>query len=172
MPVARGERPLVYVTQGTTGSAALLRRAVRDLADAPVDVLVTTGGLCDPAELAALAPNVRAEHYLPGRACLEAADVAVIHGGHITGCEAHRAGVPVVVIPHSSEQWSWAARAEWLGTGIARPAPRLPGSIRRAVMKLLADPGFGRSAATVSAHLQDWDGTRRAADAAERVAGA
>ena len=52
-------RPLVYVTQGSTGDPELLRRAVEELVSEPVDVLVTTGGLCDPAELERLGPNVR-----------------------------------------------------------------------------------------------------------------
>ncbi|MDX6511408.1 MAG: hypothetical protein QOE36_912, partial [Gaiellaceae bacterium] len=82
-PVTRGSRPLVYVTQGSTGSPDALRRTVAELAREPVDVLVTTGLMIDPRELEALAPNVRAVEYLPGRACFEAADVAVVHGGHL-----------------------------------------------------------------------------------------
>jgi MGT family glycosyltransferase len=168
--IVRGERPLVYVSQGTSGSARLLRRAVRDLAKADVDVLVTCGGLCDPEELQSVATNVKAFDYLPGRACLEAADVAVVHGGHITASEAHRAGVPLVVVPYTYEQWSWAARAERLGTGIALPAPRMPGAIGHAVRQILAGTEHRRAAQRVAEHLRDWDGSQRAADAAERLA--
>src|SRR5215217_7938833 len=40
----RGERPLVYVTQGSTGDPDLLRWVVGGLADAELELLVTTGG--------------------------------------------------------------------------------------------------------------------------------
>ena len=55
-PIERGTRPLVYVSQGSTGSAGLLRRAVRELAPEDVDLVVTTAGICEPEELRALAP--------------------------------------------------------------------------------------------------------------------
>ncbi len=167
---ARGARPLVYVTQGSSGSAALLRRAVRDLAAAPVDVLATCAELCDPEELVALGPNVRAERYLPGAACCAAADVAVVHGGHLTACEAHIAGTPVVVVPYEMDHWTWAARVERLGSGVAVHAPRRPGLIARAASRVLGDESYARAARAVGEHFREWDGTARTADLVERVA--
>ncbi|MDQ1556590.1 MAG: hypothetical protein QOI02_1592 [Actinomycetota bacterium] len=167
--LADRQRPLVYVTQGSTGSSALLHRAIDELADQPVDVLVTTAHLCDPEELAARADNVVARRYLPGQACMRAADVAVIHGGHLTGCEAHRAGVPVVVLPHAADHWRWASRADRLGTGlpIAPWGPR--GSVARGVRRVLRDDRFRSAASAIAQHLVDWDGATRAADRAEAL---
>ena len=169
-PPRRAERPLVYVTQGSTGSAETLARTVRELAHEPVDVLVTAAALCDPRALEALAPNVRAERLLPGRACMEAADVAVVHGGHLTTIEAHLAGTPVVVVPHGFDQYAWANRAERLGTGLAVRPPILPGAIRRAVRRVLSQDRYRRAAASVAAELRDWDGPRVIADLVEEVA--
>lgn len=157
-PPRRGDRPLVYVTQGSTGSAETLARAVRELADEHVDVLVTTGALCEPAALEALAANVRAERFLPGRACIEAADVAVVHGGHLTTIEAHEAGTPVVVVPHGFDQFVWANRAERLGTGLAVRPPSLPGAIRRAVRRVLRSARYTEAAAAIADDLRGWDG--------------
>jgi UDP:flavonoid glycosyltransferase YjiC (YdhE family) len=169
--VQRGGRPLVYVTQGSTGDPELLRRAVTELATEHVDLLVATGGLCDPGELAALGPRVRAADLLPGRACLEAADAAVIHGGHLTFCEALATGTPVVVVPHRSDQTARVNRAERLGVGRAVwPLPRRPGAIARAVRRVLRDPGYRRRSATLAARLEGWDGAANAAELAERLA--
>ena len=166
----RGERPLVYVTQGSTGSPAMLARAVLELAGEPVDVLVTTASLCDPAQLEALAPNVRAERLLPGRACMDAADVAVVHGGHLTTLEAHVAGTPVVVVPHGFDQFAWAERAERLGTGLAVRPPILPGALRRAVQRVLTRNRYRSNAALVASELDRWDGPNAVAELVEELA--
>lgn len=171
-PPRRGDRPLVYVTQGSTGSAATLERAVRELAHEPVDVLVTTASLCEPRELEALAANVRAERLLPGRACMEAADVAVVHGGHLTTIEAHAAATPVVVVPHGFDQFVWANRAERLGTGLAVRPPSLPGAIRRAVRRVLRRERYRAAAAAVADDLRGWDGPGNVADLVEELVGA
>ena len=171
-PPRRGGRPLVYVTQGSTGSARTLARTVRELAREHVDVLVTTAALCEPGELEALAPNVRAERLLPGRDCMEAADVAVVHGGHLTTIEAHLAGTPVVVVPHGYDQFVWANRAERLGTGLAVRPPSLPGAIRRAVRRVLGGARYRRAAAPIADDLRRWDGPGNVADLVEELLGA
>jgi UDP:flavonoid glycosyltransferase YjiC (YdhE family) len=171
-PPARRDRPLVYVTQGSTGSAGTLARTVRELAREPVDVLVTTAALCEPRELEALAPNVRAERFLSGRECMEAADVAVVHGGHLTTLEAHLAGTPVVVVPHGYDQFVWANRTERLGTGLAVRPPSLPGAIRRAVRRVLRSDRYRRAAGPIANELRRWDGPGNVADLVEELLGA
>ena len=167
--MTRGSRPLVYVTQGSTGSAELLRRAVRELAREDVELVVTTAGLCDPEELRQLAPEARVERFLPTSACLAAADAAVVHGGHLTSAEAHRLGTPVVVLPAAHDQWAWAERVERLGTGIALLPPLAPGAVRRAVRRVLSRPGYRDRAEAVAADLAGWDGAARSADLLETL---
>ena len=170
-PIERGSRPLVYVTQGSTGSPNVLRRTVAELARDPVDVIVTTGPLIDPRELEALAPNVRAAEFLPGRACLEAADVAVVHGGHLTTSQAHAAGTPVIVLPHVYDQWAWSERVVRFGTGVVLERPLLPGAIRRAVRRILGDERYRLAAEALGNHLAAWNGAQHTADLVEQLAG-
>ncbi len=168
----RSGRPLVYVTQGSTGSAELLRRSVAELADEPVDVLACTGGLCTAAELRSLAPNVTAVDLFSGRRAFEAADVAVTHGGHMTSCEAALAGKPVVVLPRLGDQILWLKRVERLGTGLGR-WPRVPrGSIRRAVRHALTDSAIAARARDLAAELDRprWNGAQNSATLAEVLA--
>ena len=168
--VERGARPLVYVTQGTTGSPELLRRAVLALSREPIDVLATTAALCDPAEIEAIAPNVRAERFLPGDACLAACDVAVVHGGHLTTAAAVAMPRPVAVLPSRPDQIAWLDRAERLGVGIGLwPDPSEP-AIRAAVRRLLARPAYRARGEALAARLRDWDGAGSAADLAEELA--
>ncbi len=57
------DKPIVYVTLGSSGSPRLLRAAVEALADQPVIVLAATAGT---ATLRAGQANLRAADYLPG----------------------------------------------------------------------------------------------------------
>jgi MGT family glycosyltransferase len=167
----RSDRPLVFVSQGSTGRAEVLRRTVEELGTEPVDVAVCTTGVCDPEEIAALADNVFAQSYLPGRAWLEAADAAVIHGGLMTAGEAHRAGTPVAVVPTVRDHLITARRVEELGVGISLWPTPVRGGIARAVRKLLSAPRYRRRAARLAEQLRPWDGAANAADLAERLAG-
>lgn len=165
-PLPRGSgRPLVYVTQGSTGSAAVLRRAVAELASEPVDVLVGAGGLVDPDELRALGPRVVAQPYVSGPAGIEGADAAVVHGGHLTTTAAMRAGVPVVVLPVLRDQLLWLYRSERLGCGTGHwPTPPPAGAVGRSVRRVLRRAAYRRRAGELGARLRDgWDGAHNAA---------
>ena len=168
---ARSDRPLVYVTQGSTGAREMLVRTVRALAAEPVDVLVGSASIAEPAELAALGPRVSAARYLPSRACIEAADVAVVHGGHLTTADALLSGTPLVVIPSSADQIASGYRAERLGVGIALwPKPRAEAEVAHAVGRVLTRSRYAQRARALAERLADprWDGSRNAADLVER----
>jgi UDP:flavonoid glycosyltransferase YjiC (YdhE family) len=167
-------RPVVYITQGSTGDADNLRRAVSEVSQLGVRVLVATGGLCDANELATLGGNVFARDLLPGRRCLEVADAAVIHGGHVTFCEALRAGTPLVLFPHPRrrDQIGRVHRAERLGVGIGLyPPPLLRGGVGRAVARVLRNDRYRRRCTELAGDLRErWDGSRNAAELAESLA--
>jgi UDP:flavonoid glycosyltransferase YjiC (YdhE family) len=173
-PRRRPDLPLVYVTQGSTGSRDLLLRAVAELASQPVELLVSTGQLADPDEVRRLGDTVSAERYLPGRACMEAAAAAVVHGGQLTMTEAMLAGTPVVVLPSLRDQLRSLYRAERLGVGVGEwPAPPPRGAVRRGVRRLLRRPGYRRRTAELGERLRTvWDGARNSAYLVEEVAAA
>jgi UDP:flavonoid glycosyltransferase YjiC (YdhE family) len=169
----RGERPLVFVSQGSWGNGGYLRRTVEELASEPIDVAVVTSELCDPEELSAVAPNVIASRYPPVRSWLKAADAAVTHGGMMTAGEVHHAGTPVAVLPSAEDHLVAAARVERLGVGISLWPPPPPGGIARAVRLLLSRPRYRRRATRIAERLRNegWDGGSRAADLAEELTG-
>jgi UDP:flavonoid glycosyltransferase YjiC (YdhE family) len=170
LPAQRRGLPVVYVTQGSTGDPDLLRLAVAELATEPVEVLVTTGGLCDPAELERLGSNITAAPLLPGDACLERADAAVIHGGHLTFCETLRSGTPFVVLPYRRDQITRVNCAERLGVGAGVwPRPFRRGVLGRAVRRVLERSRYRSRCEELGRQLRDdWDGRCNAADLLER----
>ena len=164
------ESPRVYVSQGSTGSAELLRRAVADLSRDGWQIVVSTGGLCDPRELRELGSEVTAEAIMDTRGELEAADVAVIAGGAMTAMQALLSGTPTVVVPHTNQQAAGALRAERLGTGVAL-WPRVPhGAIGRATRRILRDSAYTARAKRLATRLRtEWNGNDRAAALVETL---
>jgi len=167
---AATEAPRIYVSQGSTGSAELLRDTVAELSAEGLGIVVSTGGLCKPEELRELGPGVIAAEIVDTRSELQAADVAVIAGGHMTAMEALRSGTPTVVIPHTRQQATGALRAERLRTGVALWPRVREGAIARATRRILRDDGYSTRAGELAARLNaDWDGNARAAGLAEAL---
>jgi UDP:flavonoid glycosyltransferase YjiC (YdhE family) len=102
--------------------------------------------------------------YLPHRSVMATVELMVCHGGHGTTMAALSCGVPLVCVPGlGRDQAPIAARVSELGLGIALDSDATTGSIRDAVMAILADRRY-RSRAQQFAHRTGQpDGTRHAA---------
>ena len=168
-PSREGSRPLVVAVESTTEASPLLPRVLGELRDEPIDLVVSAAGGSSIEDLKRLAPRARIERLLATDAWLAAADVGIVEGGHQTACVAQRAGTPLVVVPHRSDQWTWADKVERLGSGIALRPPVAPGALRRAVRRVLRDERYRQAAERVGVHLQDWDGARATGDLVESL---
>ncbi|MFE1921142.1 glycosyltransferase [Streptomyces asoensis] len=158
---SRGER-VVLVALGTFLSARddVLRGVVTGLLDGMPDVSVVVaageraGALADLAgERAVVAPSV------PQRALLEQVDAMVHHGGSNSFTECLRAGVPAVVLPFSSDQFSVARDAERAGAGVVLdPNTLSPGDVPTALRAVWAtvSPRMPELAAVVRRRGPGW----------------
>jgi zeaxanthin glucosyltransferase len=115
----RGDGPRVFVSLGSFLGARddILRTAVT-AASAGGWALALAHGATTPAQLGALPEGALIAPVLPQVALLDHADVAVTHGGNNTVTEALRAGVPLVVLPLSTDQFAGAASIEAAGVGV------------------------------------------------------
>ncbi|MFJ9596703.1 glycosyltransferase [Streptomyces virginiae] len=156
-----GER-VVLVALGTFLSARddVLRTVVTGILDgmADVSVVVAAGGrtaaLADLAGArAVVVPSV------PQRALLEQVDAMVHHGGGNSFTECLRAGVPAVVLPFSSDQFSVARDAERAGAGVVLdPNALSPGDVPAALGTLWrsVSPSMPGLAAAVRGRGPGW----------------
>lgn len=168
----RPGRPLVYVAFGTffNGRLEPFHAAIDALADAPVDVLVSTGGGdLAPAALGPLPAHIEVRSFVPSREVLTRAAVHVSHGGGGSLHEALAAGVPSVCLPQGSDQHAWAQRVEALGAGCV--VEQRPEAIRTAVRRLLADERWRDRARVVGARLLEHPGRDVALAAVDRALG-
>jgi MGT family glycosyltransferase len=115
-----GARPVVYVSFGSFLSARgeVLAKVVDALGRMDVDVMLATGST-DPAALGDLPDRWLVRPFLPQVACLPHTTVAITHGGNNSVTEALHHGVPMVVLPFSTDQFAGAAAVERHGSGVA-----------------------------------------------------
>jgi MGT family glycosyltransferase len=139
------------------------------LAELPVHVVATTGGIVDPSELT-VPPNAFVVNYAAHDPIMRRASLIVTHGGHGTAMRALRHGIPMVIIPGLAGDQPFVAAAvdEW-GTGRALPGDAGVDAIRAAAREVLGDPSFRRNAQERAQALADVDGASHAASEIEAL---
>jgi len=152
-----GDRPLLYVTPGSSGHAELLPAVLAALADLPVRAMVATAG----APLASVPDNVHVADYLPGDAAAQRADLVVCNGGSPTTQQALACGRPMLGIATNLDQYLNMQTLENAGAGICLRSDRLgAGAIVRAIRQLLEGGEFARRARELAGEIRDTDGVR------------
>lgn len=153
-----GDRPVVHVTQGTFANLdfdQLVRPTLAGLADAPVLVVVATGGR-PVAEVGALPANARVADYLPYDRLLPRTRVMVSNGGFGGVHYALEHGVPTVVAGDTEDKPEVAARVAWSKAGInLHTGHPTPGRIREAVRRALVRPQYRRAAGAVARQIAE-----------------
>jgi MGT family glycosyltransferase len=165
-----GDRPLVYLSLGSLGSAdvGLMKRLLEALAEAPYRLIVSKG---PQADLFELPPNAWGDEVLPQPAILPGVDLVITHGGNNTTTEALHFGKPTVVLPLFWDQYDNAQRLDELGLGIRLDPYRCAGEqLVGAVGRMLDHARARRTLVGMAERLQANPGVVEAADLIERVA--
>jgi UDP:flavonoid glycosyltransferase YjiC (YdhE family) len=115
------------------------------VADLPVRVLLTLGGVLAASEIDAPA-NVFVRGFVPHDLLLPHMAAVICHGGLSTITTALAVGVPIVCIPQGREQPINAARVAASGVGREVAADAPAAEIAATLMEVLKDPGARREA--------------------------
>jgi MGT family glycosyltransferase len=181
------DKPVIWVYSGNPryanaptpiDSIVVIRAAIAALADAPVQVVLTTGYQDVPSEVGTLPPNFRHAAYLPGRAMAERCDLMVHHGGHSSVMTGLSAGTPAMIIPTITERESNARRVLALGAGeIVMPVDGADGEksidlheFSSKVHRVLNEPGYRKSARRIAESMRQFGGAQQAANQIEQLA--
>jgi MGT family glycosyltransferase len=164
--------PLVLVSFSTgfeQRNVDKVQRALDGLADLPVHVVATTGGIVAPNEVATPA-NAVVLNYAAHDPIMRRAALVMTHGGHGTAMRVMRHGVPMVVIPGLAGDQPFVAAAvqEW-GAGRALPGDAGADAMHAAAQEVLSTPSFGAKAREKSALLAGVDGATNAANEVEAL---
>lgn len=156
--IATGD-PYVYVSFGSFLSVRgdVLARVAAALRRAGLRAAIATGAT-DAAALGPIPDDWLVAEYLPQVRLLASAAAAVTHGGNNSVTEAVGHGVPLLVLPFSTDQFAGAAAIERTGTGRALDPNGASIDELTAALREIADPAFdgrsllGAAAAAQAAH--------------------
>ena len=141
------DRPLIYVTLGSSGQSELLSEILSALASLPVHVIATTAGRAAPGEVPA---NVRVADFLQGEAAVARAALVISNGGSATGYQALAAGVPLLGIASNLDQFLFGTLVAQAGAGLLlRAGQARRDSIREAAVRILHSTVFKERAETM-----------------------
>jgi zeaxanthin glucosyltransferase len=166
--LADGEGPVAYVSLGSFLSVRsdVLARVAEALRGLDVRVALARGST-EEAELGPLPPGWLVREVLPQVTVLRHSALAVTHGGNNSVTEALTAGVPMLVLPLSTDQFAGAAALERAGLGeVLDPNGSPVEELRAAAGRLLdLDGDAARQLATLSRELTEVPGPVRAREA-------
>jgi len=151
------DRPLAVVSFGTflSARADVLASVAAALQRMDVRVAFATGS-ARPASLGSLPSDWLVRPFLPQVALVRRAAVAITHGGNNGVTEALTAGVPILVLPFSTDQFAIAADLERMGLGrVADPNAVTEPELQAALAALLDGPNRSDAAASGAALRAD-----------------
>lgn len=166
--LAENDTPIVYVSFGSFLSVRgdVLARVAEALLGLDVRVAFAIGST--PAEeLGALPDSWLVRGFLPQVRLLEHSSLAVSHGGNNSVTESMTAGVPMLLLPFSTDQFAGAAAIEAVGFGEALdPNSASASELRAAAERILSASDANRQALTaLGESLAGGAGPRRARQA-------
>jgi zeaxanthin glucosyltransferase len=158
------DRPRAYVALGSFLSARsdVLRTITDALRVAGLDAVVASG-VTAPDDLGPLPDGWIVRPYLPQVAALRACDLVICHAGNNTVMEALTAGLPVVALPFSTDQFAVAADLVSAGLGAALDPNRATTDTLVAAVRRTLQPATRERASAIGRELQRSPGPLRAA---------
>jgi UDP:flavonoid glycosyltransferase YjiC (YdhE family) len=149
------DKPVVFLTLGSSGRADLLPSALEALSRLPVSVVVATAG---KIALAAVPDNVYVADYLPVDVASRRAQLVICNGGSLTTYQALASGVPVIGICSNMDQLLNMQALEKLGVGILlRAAKTSTEEIFRTANGILGQEAFNQAARQVGGAASHYD---------------
>ena len=149
------DRPIIYLTLGSSGQARRLPDILEALSPLPVTVIAATAGHDLPGPPP---PNVRVSDYLPGDLASARASLVICNGGSPTSYQSLASGIPVIGLAGNLDQFLNMRLIEIAGAGcLLRAASATRQDIQHAVRQGLESEGMLFNAARISVALRGLD---------------
>lgn len=153
------DRPLVYVSMGSSGNTSVMPSIIRGLEELPVTTVVSTAGAYS---LPDRPDKCFSADYLPASRAIDRASLVIGNGGSMMLHQALKAGVPMLAIPSNMDQQMCIA--PYVGCGAVRElrlASVTADTVRLTVSDMLAQPSYRRASSAVAQQLLACDTTQR-----------
>ena len=167
--IRKTREKLIYISMGTVNNdmLPLYRNCVDALKETGYQAILSVGNQVDISQFCKLPEGIAVYPSVDQIAVLEKADVFLTHCGMNSASEGLYFGVPLVMLPKTTEQGGVAARVEQLGAGIILKKTS-PAAIREAIQTVLTDSQYRENAAKIAESFRSCPGAKGAADKIER----
>lgn len=161
------DRPLIYVTLGSSGQASRLVPVLQALGVLKVRVMAATAGR---VQIDTVPDNVYLADYLPGEAASARAHLVICNGGSPTTQQALVHGKPVLGIPTNLDQYLNMHALCRAGIGhLVRSGQANTLTIRRAIETMLTDTSYAEKAHELGQIARSYDAATRFGNCLEQV---
>ena len=163
--IEKTREKLIYISMGTVNNNLLsfYKTCLSAFENTPYQVILSVGNLVSLNEFGKLPEHISVFSHVDQIAVLKKADVFISHCGMNSVNESLYFGVPLIMLPQTSEQSGVAERVSQLGAGIRLHKPDAD-AIRNAVEKIFADSSYKQNAHKISDGFQKCSGSKGAAD--------
>ena len=156
------ERPIIFMTLGSSGQTGLLPMALTALSQLPVTIIVATA---DKIMLANPPANVYITEYLPMDIATRRSQLLISNGGSLTTYQALASGVPVIGLCSNMDQLLNMNAVERLGAGITlRAANATSAGLIAAATTMLNNSSYTQAASRVGRTMAQIDSSQRFRD--------
>ena len=168
--IAKTKEKLIYISIGTVNNIMLplYKRFIAALAGTDYQVILSVGSHVAIEDFGTLPENISVFPQVDQIAVLQKADLFISHCGMNSVSESLYYGVPLVMLPQTSEQGGVAERVRQVGAGIKLEKTDAA-SIRSAIETVMSDASFKENAVKISESFRRCPGAKGAADKIEAV---
>jgi UDP:flavonoid glycosyltransferase YjiC (YdhE family) len=162
------DKPIVYVTLGSSGDALALPKVLEALADLPITVIASTAGRIGIRN----APtNARITEFLPGIEVARRAALVICNGGSPTTYQALAAGTPVLgLVSNNMDQHLNMEAVRRVGAGeVLRGRDVDTRCMRETVLGILQTDDYAAAAKVIANAHREWDSTSQFAQLVDDV---
>ncbi|MGG2093409.1 macrolide family glycosyltransferase [Bacillus sp. S13(2024)] len=159
------DQKVLYISMGTVlqGFESFFKTCIEAFRDFKGKVVVSVGMSTDLTKLQPFPENFIVRRYVPQLEVLQHTDAFITHGGMNSTSEALYYEVPLVVIPHTSDQPIIANRLEELQAGYRLDPHELSmEKLKEAVQVVLSNPSYRENAKKVSKSFKEAGGEKKA----------
>ena len=163
---------LIYISMGTVNNDMMpfYKECISALKDTDYQVIMSVGKLVSLDDFKDLPENVSVFSYVDQIAVLKKADAFVSHCGMNSVSESLYFGVPLVMIPQTTEQKGVAQRVSELGAGIKTDKAN-GASVLNVLDEILNNNAYKQNAEKIAQGFKKCPGAKGAADKILQVSG-
>jgi UDP:flavonoid glycosyltransferase YjiC (YdhE family) len=142
------DRPVLYVSLGSTGQPDFLDTVFKVLEPMPVTVMVATAGRW---KLKAEAKHFFVAPFLPGMEAAERSRLVICNGGTMSGQQALSAGTPYLGLISNMDQMLFSMAVQRASAcELLREADVNEGTLRSAILRMLAEEKYQVAAINIA----------------------